>query len=200
MFSVDPREARALSSYSSDATPRRSAVITKTSLALIVAAVFVASPVDAASKNRRPGTRRPVPAPELVWYVETVEGEVVDARRQDLAINPASIVKIATSWWALEKLGPDHRFTTRFAARGTIDRSHGLLKGDLIVHGESDPDFQSENAFLVAQALNQLGVRRVTGSVVVDGTFWMGWENGSQGTNPDPVRRATLMASRLRQG
>ena len=125
--------------------------------------------------------------------------DVVAAKSQDVAINPASVVKIATSWWALERLGPDHHFTTRFAARGTIDPSHGLLKGDLVVHGDGDPDFQAENVFLVAQALNRIGVRRVTGSVVVDGTFWMGWENGSQGKNPDPVKRATNMAARLRQ-
>jgi len=175
-------------------------VTCRPALALFAAALFLAAPVDAATKTgRRRTSRRPVTAPDLVWYVETIEGDVVDARSQDLAINPASVVKIATSWWALEKLGPDHRFTTRFTARGSIDPSHGILKGDLVVHGDGDPDFQAENAFLVAQALNRIGVRRVTGRIVVDGTFWMGWENGSQGKNPDPVKRATLMATRLRQ-
>jgi D-alanyl-D-alanine carboxypeptidase/D-alanyl-D-alanine-endopeptidase (penicillin-binding protein 4) len=168
-------------------------------LAVVAAAVFVAAPAQAAAKSVRHHSRRSVAAPELVWYVESIDGQMLDARREDLPINPASVVKIATSWWALEKLGPDHTFTTRFAARGTIDPSHRLLKGDLVVHGAGDPDFQAENAFLVAQALNLLGVRRVTGSVIVDGTFWMGWENGSQGMNPDPVKRATLMAGRLRQ-
>jgi serine-type D-Ala-D-Ala carboxypeptidase/endopeptidase (penicillin-binding protein 4) len=176
-------------------------VTSRSLLALFFAATFVAAPAHAAAKSgRHRASRRSVTAPELVWYVETVDGQVLDARREDLPINPASVVKIATSWWALEKLGPDHTFTTRFSARGTIDPSHRLLKGDLVVHGSGDPDFQTENAFLVAQALNLLGVRRVTGSIVVDGKFWMGWENGSQGMNPDPVKRATLMATRLRQG
>jgi D-alanyl-D-alanine carboxypeptidase len=174
-------------------------VTSRSVLAFIAATVFVAAPAQAAAKSARHSSRRSAAAPALVWYVESVDGQVLDARREDLPINPASVVKIATSWWALEKLGPDHRFTTRFSARGTIDPSHRLLKGDLVVHGAGDPDFQAENAFLVAQALNLLGVRRVTGSVVVDGTFWMGWENGSQGMNPDPVKRATLMAGRLRQ-
>jgi len=169
-------------------------------LALVVAAIFLAAPAEAAAnKARRKTPRKPVAPPELVWYVETIDGRVVDARHEDLSINPASVVKIATSWWALETLGPDHRFTTRFAARGTVDPSHRLLKGDLIVHGAGDPDFQAESAFLVAQALNRMGIRKVTGSVVVDGTFWMGWENGSQGMNPDPAKRANLMAARLRQ-
>jgi len=178
-------------------------VTSKIAVAWLTAAVFIAAPAHAAAAAAKSGkrrtNRRAASPPELVWYVETIEGDVVDARSQDLAINPASVVKIATSWWALEKLGPDHRFTTRFAARGTIDPSHGLLKGDLVVHGDGDPDFQAENAFLVAAELNRIGVRRVTGMVVVDDTFWMGWENGSQGKNPDPVKRATQMAGRLRQ-
>jgi D-alanyl-D-alanine carboxypeptidase/D-alanyl-D-alanine-endopeptidase (penicillin-binding protein 4) len=174
--------------------------MTRPVLALVVSALFISAPTQAASKtaHHRSG-HRAGSTPDLVWYVETVDGQVVDANREDLPINPASVVKIATSWWALEKLGPDHRFTTRFTARGTIDPAHHLLNGDLIVHGSGDPDFQHENAFLVAQELNRIGVRRVTGSIVVDGTFWMGWENGSQGMNPDPVKRAILMATRLRQ-
>ena len=169
-------------------------------LAFVAAALFLVAPAQAAAKNARPrSSRKPARPPALVWYVETVDGQVLDARSADLAINPASVVKIATSWWALETLGPDHRFTTRFSARGTLDPARGLLKGDLVVHGAGDPDFQAESAFLVAQALNRMGIRKVTGSVIVDGTFWMGWENGSQGRNPDPVKRGTLMATRLRQ-
>lgn len=170
-------------------------------LALAFSAIVAVAPAAAASKNvRKHPPHRSSATPGMVWYVESVtDGGVVDAHSEDLPINPASVVKIATSWWALEKLGPEHRFTTRFATKGTIDASHGLLKGDLVVHGSGDPDFQTENAFLVAQALNRLGVRRVSGSIIVDGTFWMGWENGSQGTNPDPAKRGSLMATRLRQ-
>jgi D-alanyl-D-alanine carboxypeptidase/D-alanyl-D-alanine-endopeptidase (penicillin-binding protein 4) len=175
-------------------------VTSRTFLVFVAAAMFFADPTHAAPKKAQHRARRSVPPPKLVWYVETLDGKVIDARNEDLAINPASVVKIATSWWALETLGPDHRFTTRFTARGTIDPSHQRLNGDLVVHGSGDPDFQAENAFLVAEALNRMGVRKVSGSIVVDGTFWMGWENGSQGMNPDPVKRATLMAARLRQG
>jgi len=173
---------------------RRSAA----ALAALAVALLTATDASAAASGRR-RARRPAAPPSLVWHVETVDGRVLDSKDSDVSINPASVVKVATSWWALERLGPDHRFTTAFAARGTIDRARGLLRGDLIVRGSGDPDFQAENAFLVAQALNGLGVRRVSGSVVVDGTFWMGWENGSQGMNPDPAKRATLMATRLRQ-
>lgn len=168
-------------------------------IAALVACTLLSLPVHAAAgKTRKRAQHRAPAAPQLVWHVETLDGRVLDSRSADEPINPASVIKVATSWWALEKLGPDYRFITSFEARGTLDPAHGLLKGDLVVRGAGDPDFQAENAFLVAQALNRMGIRKVTGSVVADGTFWMGWENGSQGTNPDPTARGTQMAARLR--
>jgi D-alanyl-D-alanine carboxypeptidase/D-alanyl-D-alanine-endopeptidase (penicillin-binding protein 4) len=157
-----------------------------------------ASQAAGSARHRSTPSHRAAPPPALVWHIETMDGRVLDSRDADLPINPASVTKVATTWWALERLGPDHRFTTRFCARGTVDRATGILKGDLVVRGDSDPDFQADNAFLVAAALNGMGIRKVTGSVVVDGTFWMGWENGSEGTIRDADRRAETMAARLR--
>ena len=134
----------------------------------------------------------------LVWHVESPGGESLDSSRADESINPASIIKVATTLWALERLGPRHRFETTVGIRGTVDEDSGVLDGDLIVVGGADPDFHVENAFLVARALNRLGVNTVTGQLVVVGDFWIGWEGGSQGTLSDPERRAQRMALRLR--
>ncbi len=134
-----------------------------------------------------------------MWHVETLAGDPVESQLGDESINPASVVKIATSLWALDRLGPDFRYETRFFARGSVDRDSRVLKGDLVVIGSGDPDFHAENAFLVAQALNELGVERVAGALIVNKKFWIGWENGSEGREPDPTKRAVLMATRLRQ-
>ncbi|HEX4825061.1 MAG TPA: D-alanyl-D-alanine carboxypeptidase [Candidatus Polarisedimenticolaceae bacterium] len=171
-------------------------------LALLIALAFV-HPSEAAAparpaKNTRHATHRAVKPPAMVWHVESIDGTVLDSRDADAPINPASVMKVATSWWALEKLGPDYRFTTSFYARGTLEPEKGQLRGDLVVKSNGDPDFQAENAFLVAQSLNKMGIKRITGSVVVDASFWMGWENGSEGRNPDEDARAETMAARLR--
>ena len=167
--------------------------------ALAALALLVAiSPTFAAAPGRRAKPRRAVAPPSLVWHVETLDGKVLESKEADRAINPASVVKVATTWWALERLGPAHRFVTRFEATGPLDARTGTLTGDLIVRGSGDPDFQSENAFLVATALRDAGIKTVTGAVIVDGSFWMGWENGSAGRRKDPAARGTLMASRLR--
>ncbi len=133
------------------------------------------------------------------WYVEGPGGTVVSQHGAESGINPASVVKVATSLWALERLGSEFRFETRFFARGPVVAERGEVRGDLVVQGGGDPDFHLENAFLVAQALNQAGVRRVSGALIVSRNFWIGWENGSAGRESDPTRRGLLMADRLRQ-
>ncbi|MFH1177483.1 MAG: D-alanyl-D-alanine carboxypeptidase [Acidobacteriota bacterium] len=167
------------------------------SLALVALSLLAGMPGEAARPTRR--TRRPPVPPQLVWHVETLAGEAIDSREADTPINPASVVKVATSLWALERLGPDLRFETRFSARGQLDPKWSVLRGDLVVTGAGDPDFHAENAFLVALALNQIGVREVRGPLIVSRKFFIGWENGSAGTNADPFQRGLAMATRLRQ-
>lgn len=159
--------------------------------------VLLASSWLHASPNRR--RNPPKPPLQLVWHVETESGEVVSSFRGDEPINPASVVKVATSLWALEKLGPQFALETRLFARGGVDWLRGRVQGDLVVQGSGDPDFQVENALFVAKALNEMGIREVHGAVVVNDLFWIGWENGSAGTEPDPIKRGILMATRLRQ-
>jgi D-alanyl-D-alanine carboxypeptidase/D-alanyl-D-alanine-endopeptidase (penicillin-binding protein 4) len=169
----------------------------KRALLLLALGLLVPSFVHAGHlAARRQRRTRPI---DLVWHVETLDGQVVGSHQGDEAINPASVVKIATSLWALERLGPDFRYETRFFARGNVDLEHRTLHGDLIVLGSGDPDFHAENAFLVARALNEIGVERVTGALIVNEKFWIGWENGSAGREADTVRRGMLMAARLRR-
>jgi len=151
---------------------------------------------EAAGQRGRRSVRPPL---RLVWYAEDRDGGEVASQGADDPINPASVVKVATSLWALERLGPEFRYETRCFARGSVDRSRGVLDGDLVVQGSGDPDFHAENAFLLAAALNQAGVREVRGALVVNRSFWMGWENGSAGTEPDPFKRGMGMAARLKQ-
>jgi len=134
----------------------------------------------------------------LVWHVESATGRSLESREPDRAINPASVIKVATSLWALERLGPDYRFETRFAAPGSLDTESGVLSGDLWVFGGADPDFQPENAYRVAEALNRAGLHGVRGKLLVDQRFWIGWEGGSERRDADPGARARAMALRLR--
>jgi len=160
-------------------------------VALVLA--LPAAPADAAGTRRAP---RPL---DVLWHVETVGGTDVSTQQGDVPINPASVVKVATSLWALERLGPEFRFETRVFARGTVDRANRVLDGDLVVHGSGDPDFGPGNAMLIADSLARLGVSRVQGRLLVNPSFWIGSEDGSNGTLADSQARGVRMAGRLRQ-
>jgi D-alanyl-D-alanine carboxypeptidase/D-alanyl-D-alanine-endopeptidase (penicillin-binding protein 4) len=121
------------------------------------------------------------------------------SERADVRFNPASVLKVATSLVAIEKLGLDHRYATLFSCSGSCAVEEGRLAGDLVVSGGGDPDFHQENAWLVAAALNRRGIRSIGGDLVVRGTFWMGWEHGVDSRERDAARLALQSGERFRE-
>jgi len=104
--------------------------------------------------------------------VETTDGRTVSAQSVDQAFNPASAVKLGTALVALQNFGPGHRFTTGFWTDGSFDKTNGQILGNLYVTGR-DPSFHYEHAVMVARQLNSLGIRKVTGDLVIAPGFTM---------------------------
>ena len=135
---------------------------------------------------------------QLLYHAETLKGKVLQSQGADTPFNPASLVKVGTSLWALESLGPTHRYRTVFGIDGEWDKQTGRLVGSLVVQGWGDPDMQPENVFMVARQLNKLRLYRVEGWLRIDGNFWIGWENGVANRVLDPRDRVERMGRRLR--
>ncbi len=106
---------------------------------------------------------------------ETLDGATIASQSADDRFNPASSVKLATALVALQNFGPDHRFVTGVWANGTIDRATSTLTGDLIITGR-DPSFHYEHAVMLARQLNELGIRTVTGNLIVAPGFTMNFD------------------------
>lgn len=106
--------------------------------------------------------------------VESLDGKTVVDSYSNYAFNPASNVKIATSYAVLKTFGPDFRFQTTFWTDGQIDPNTRTLNGNLYVSGR-DPMFNLEHAVNVAYELNRLGVSQITGSIVVTDNFAMNY-------------------------
>ncbi len=104
--------------------------------------------------------------------VEKLSGETVTEQAADQAFNPASAVKLATALAALRTFGPKHRFATAIWINGAFDKATATVTGDLIISGR-DPSFHYEHAVAIARELNQLGIRTVTGDLVVAPRFSM---------------------------
>ena len=57
-------------------------------------------------------------------------GEILDSFQPNAQVPPASVIKAITALYALDRLGPDHHFTTQVLATEAV--SAGTLAGDLI--------------------------------------------------------------------
>jgi D-alanyl-D-alanine carboxypeptidase/D-alanyl-D-alanine-endopeptidase (penicillin-binding protein 4) len=117
----------------------------------------------------------PMPTPVVLRqgvFVATLDGKVVMEQGADQTFNPASTVKLATALQSLRTYGPDYRFTTAVWTTGTFDRATGTLTGDLIISGR-DPSLHDEHAVALAREMNRLGIRTVTGDLVVSPGFTM---------------------------
>jgi serine-type D-Ala-D-Ala carboxypeptidase/endopeptidase (penicillin-binding protein 4) len=82
---------------------------------------------------------------------------------------PASLTKIATTLTMLKALGPRHVFQTKIY--GTSPIQNGVLDGDLIFQSEGDPLLVTPEIIALGNQLNQLGLRRVTGNLVLQGAI-----------------------------
>lgn len=104
--------------------------------------------------------------------VETLDGKIVSSQNETEQFNPASTMKLATALVALKTLGPNHRFATAVWIDGQLDKTTGVVTGNLYVSGR-DPSFHYEHAVLLARELNTLGIRQVTGDLIVAPGFTM---------------------------
>jgi D-alanyl-D-alanine carboxypeptidase/D-alanyl-D-alanine-endopeptidase (penicillin-binding protein 4) len=91
------------------------------------------------------------------------------------AIPAASLTKIATTLAALGKWGADYRFETKIYHTGSID--NGVLKGDLIIEGSGDPFFVWEEAIALGNSINKLGIKEVSGNLIVNDRFYMNYRS-----------------------
>ena len=86
----------------------------------------------------------------------------------DIPMNPASVMKLVTTRAALGVLGPGFRHQTRIATTGRLDEQ--TLKGDLFFQGGGDPKLVVEDIDEIVQRLRAIGIERIEGHFVIDGT------------------------------
>ena len=85
-------------------------------------------------------------------------------------MNPASVMKLVTTFAALELLGPDYRWKTEAYLGGPLD--NGTLEGDLILKGYGDPKITIEQWQAFMATLRAQGLAAVTGDLVLDRSYF----------------------------
>jgi D-alanyl-D-alanine carboxypeptidase/D-alanyl-D-alanine-endopeptidase (penicillin-binding protein 4) len=114
------------------------------------------------------------PLDRVHWGIAVVDartGEPLLRRNANRLFIPASNMKLVTAAAAMERLGPDHRFTTTLVAWMTPDG----VADSLVVTGSGDPTLRKPfhdpplaPLDSLADSLAAAGVRRVAGPLVVD--------------------------------
>src|SRR3954452_5941172 len=102
-------------------------------------------------------------APAALVLVMDANGNELVAQNADQPFVPASVTKIVTEWVAMETLGADYRFETRFY----LDS-----KRVLYVRGGGDPFLVSEElALLATELVAAVGKQPITG-IVLDASYY----------------------------
>ncbi len=86
-------------------------------------------------------------------------------------MNPASVMKLVTTYAALELLGRDYRWKTEAYLAGKLD-ARGTLAGNLVLKGYGDPKITVEQWQAFMAALKARGLARVTGDLVLDRSYF----------------------------
>jgi D-alanyl-D-alanine carboxypeptidase/D-alanyl-D-alanine-endopeptidase (penicillin-binding protein 4) len=108
-----------------------------------------------------------LPADSVVVLVAPAEGGPPRvAHRTDVPVNPASIAKLATTFAALDLLGPSFAWTTPVYFDGPV--RGGVLQGNLVIKGQGDPKLVLERLWLLLRRVQSLGVHTIAGDIVLD--------------------------------
>jgi D-alanyl-D-alanine carboxypeptidase/D-alanyl-D-alanine-endopeptidase (penicillin-binding protein 4) len=152
-------------------------------LAFCACAVQAALPEPVAQALKSAG----IPEEAVAVYARRLDADLpAIAEHSEQAMNPASVMKLVTTYAGLELLGPAYIWRTEFhAAKPPVD---GVIDGDLILKGYGDPALTLEKFWSLVHALRVSGVREIRGDLVLDRSFFepMAFDPGA--FDGDPYR------------
>jgi len=108
-----------------------------------------------------------LPEDSLSLYVKEINvQQPLLVMNGDTPRNPASSIKIITTFAALELLGPTYTWLTSFYLDGTL--TNGTLNGDLIMQGGGDPFLVREAFWHILFTLQSKGLKHIKGDFLID--------------------------------
>ena len=169
--------------------------LTTVAAALALAASAV-SAQDLPAPVRQALARAGVPPDAVSVVVQPVaRGEAVVAHRAEEPRNPASVMKLVTTYAALELLGPAFTFHTDALVTG--ETMAGALEGDLWLRGGGDPKLTFEQVWMMAHELHARGLREIRGNVMIDRGYFAPIEHDPGRFDAEPRRAYNAGADAL---
>ena len=105
------------------------------------------------------------------------------------AFNPASVMKLVTTFAALDIFGPAFTWATEVRTDAAPTAAHlGRLAGNLYLRGSGDPRLALEQFWLMLRRLHDLGIRDIAGDLVLDRTAFDLPPHDSAAFDNEPLR------------
>jgi len=117
----------------------------------------------------------------------------------DQHVNPASLMKLVTTFAALDLLGPAWTWSTPVWLLGTLRNPgpDGVLEGNVVIKGSGDPKLVLERVWLLLRRIRQAGVREIRGDIVLDHSAFSGSDRSPQDFDGEPLRPYNAQADAL---
>ena len=162
--------------------------------ALFLACTALAGAADDGAPSSLPASvqaalkRAGLPVDAMAAVVVPVEGKGSGrlSWQAAKAMNPASVMKLTTTFAALDLLGPAYTWKTTVSVDGPI-RS-GTLHGNLYVRGSGDPLLLLEQLWLLLRRVQASGIHTIAGDIVVDGSAFQPAPKDPAAFDGEPLR------------
>ena len=122
----------------------------------------------------------------VAWVQEADAARPRVAWQPDKPVNPASLMKLVTTFAGLELLGPAYTWSTPVWLQGTV--ADGVLSGNLVIKGNGDPKLVLERMWLLMRRVQQAGVREIHGDIVLDRSAFVPGEINPADFDGEPLR------------
>ena len=101
-------------------------------------------------------------------------------------MNPASTMKLVTTFAGLELLGADYRWKTEAYADGALAGS--TLEGNLVLKGYGDPKITIEQFQALIASLRATGLATIRGDLVLDRSFFAAGRSDPAAFDAEPLK------------
>lgn len=129
------------------------------------------------------------------YVLDLGTGNALVTFNADVPRNPASVIKLLTTFVALDTLGPTYRWHTGVFADGPVDK--GTLRGDLILKGGGDPYLVTERLWLLQREVRLKGIRHIDGDLVIDNSYFAREEHDPGAFDGQPYRAYNTLPDAL---
>lgn len=106
--------------------------------------------------------------------------------RSEAPMQVASVMKLLTTYAALDLLGPAYSWSTPVFIDGTV--RDGTLAGNLYIQGQGDPQLVMERLWLLLRRIQGLGITRISGDIVLDNSAFYVPDQDAAAFDGEPLR------------